>query len=82
MKRTPRGFAVYGSLTDARKQRVRVQRSSEIGSPKCWLFTHDAEGNDHHVHHMHGVVTASPYLTQGQARRLAEMLLAFADGAE
>lgn len=82
MKRTPRGFAVYASLTDARGQKVRVQRSSEIGAPKCWVFTHDREGRDHTVHHMLGVVTASPYLNRKQARKLAQALLAFADGAE
>ena len=81
-ERPPRGFAVYGKVTDDRGNVTRVQRSSACGGPYCYVFTHDAEGRDHLtgiVGFPGGVATISPHLTREQARELAAALLRFAD---
>lgn len=86
LKRTPRGFAVYGSVVDARGNTVRAQRSSEIGAPRCWLFVRNELGHDHELTPApgirNGVDVVTPYLSRKQARRLAHALLAFAEGVE
>jgi len=74
---TQRGFAVYGEFTDSRGQDVRVQESSEVGEPRCWVFCdRDGEGG---TIHLGKVLAFSPYLTVVGARELAAALLAFAD---
>lgn len=86
MRRTARGFALYAQTKDSRGNTVRVQRSSEMGVRRCWLFARNAAGNDHElttaVGFPNGVDVVTPYLNPAQARRLAKALLVFADGAE
>ena len=79
MKRTPRGFAIYGEYKDSRGNRIRVQESSDASGAHCWIFTHDAEGRSAYIHNaeMH---SAAPHLTKAQARRVAAALLRFANG--
>lgn len=78
--RTPRGFAVYGSVTDGRGNVTRVQRSSAMGEPHCYVFCADAEGRSAYIHcgEPHA---PSPHLDAAQARALAAALLRFADDA-
>lgn len=78
MKRTPRGFAVYSQMKDRKGQEVRVQMSSEMGGPFCWIFC-KKDGADG-VMHLGNWQSFSPYLTRAQARRVAKALLKFADG--
>lgn len=80
--RTERGFSIYGEVTDDRGNVTRVQRSSAVGEPCCYVFTKDRDGND--VHHnivgvMGGAISVSPHLTREQARELAAILQRFAD---
>ncbi len=87
MKRTPRGFAVFGQIKDRKGNSIRVQMSSEVGGPFCWIFTVNADGAEYVKRDPVPVAcdpigVATPYLTRAQARRLATALLKFADGAE
>ena len=74
MKKTLRGFNIYGSLTDSRKNKLRVQESSEIGPPRVWLFAQNKDGNDAIIH-LGKPMSISPYLSKAQAKRLADMLM-------
>jgi len=78
---TERGFAVYCEFQDAAGQSVRVQESSEIGDPRCWVFTTFADGSSiqRHDPSPDGYTVAEPYLSRKQARKLARALLAFAE---
>ncbi len=75
MKRTHRGFAIYTEFQDEAGTEVRVQRSSAIGSRRCWVFAQKRNpiGN---------VVDTPAYLSPKEARRLAGALLRFAKGKE
>lgn len=81
---TPRGFAIYGRVTDDRGNVTRVQKSSAVGGPYCYVFTHDEEGREvvPCVGAPCGYSAVSPHLTAAQARELAALLLRFADHAE
>ena len=79
MKRTPRGFAIYGEYKDANNQIVRIQESSRADGPLVWIFCNDEDGNDV-VMHLGVPQSRSPHLTKAQARRVAMALLKFADG--
>lgn len=80
MKRTSRGFAVYGEFKDGYGQTVRVQESSSAEGAFCWVFCKDQEGNDAIIH-LGKPHSRSPHLSRAQARRLAKLLLKFADEA-
>lgn len=69
MKRTDRGFDIYGEYKDSYGCLVRIQESSVAAKHCVWIFTVDSLG-----------VNASPHLTKSQARRVAKALLKFADG--
>ena len=82
---TPRGFAVYGRVTDGRGNEVRVQRSSVVGDPHCYVFVNDSDGREFRVGVPgcdHGVSVVSPHLNATEARALAALLVAFADDAD
>ena len=82
---TSRGFAVYGRVTDGRGNVVRVQRSSIVGEPHCYVFVNDSDGREFRVGVPgcdHGVAVVSPHLNADQARALAALLVAFADDAD
>jgi hypothetical protein len=79
VKRTPRGFSVYGEYKDANNQTVRIQESSRADGPLVWIFCNDADGSDA-VMHLGKPTARSPHLTKAQARRVAKALLKFADG--
>ena len=81
MKRTPRGFAIYGDCKDSRGRSVRVQMSSAAGGPFAWIFCNEKDGSDA-VMHMGKPMAHSPHLTRAQARRVAKALMRFADGGE
>jgi hypothetical protein len=78
MKRTQRGFAIYGAYKDSRNNVVRIQESSSAAGPHVWIFTNDRDGRDAIIHlgQPHSV---SPHLTPAQARRVAQALERFAD---
>ena len=38
MRRTPRGFAIYGEFQDEYGAEVRVQESRRVGPRKVWVF--------------------------------------------
>lgn len=78
---TERGFAIYGKVTDDRGNVTRVQRSSAVGGPYCYVFTQDAQGRRAYFH-LGDPCTPAPHLTAQQARDLAALLLRFADDAE
>ena len=79
LKRTERGFAIYGEYKDSRGNSIRVQQSSAVGGPFCWLFVKDREGCEVYQH-MGQYSAVSPHLTRAQARRIGKALLRFADG--
>jgi len=79
MKKTQRGFLIYGQVTDALRQKVRVQESSEVGRPRAWIFAEDAGGKGA-IMHLGLPQAVSPYLSRAHARRLAVALLRFANG--
>ncbi len=79
MKRTQRGFSIYGAYKDSRGNTVRVQQSSACGGPFVWLFVKDAQGREVYEH-MGQHTAVSPHMTRAQARRVAQALLRFADG--
>jgi len=49
--KTTRGFAVYGK-TKTEQATVRIQRSSEVGAPRAWLFLDDAPCKEHLGQHL------------------------------
>lgn len=81
LKRTERGFAIFGEVTDSRRNVIRAQESSACGGPYLYLFTHDSEGRElvPCVGTPTGMISITPHLTQVQARKLAKLLLKFAD---
>jgi hypothetical protein len=82
---TPRGFAVYGRVTDGYGSVVRVQRSSAMGEPRCRVFINDSRGREFVTGIAGcegGVAVVSPHLNATEARALAALLVAFADDAE
>jgi hypothetical protein len=78
-KRTPRGFAVYGEYKDRDGRTVRIQESSRLDGPLCWIFCNDKDGRSA-VMHLGQPTSIAPHLTRAQARRVAKALLKFADG--
>lgn len=86
MKRTDRGFSIYDEFEDSRGNMIRVQQSSACGDEDfnardfCWVFAHNPFGEDAIIH-LGRPQSISPHLTKGQARRLANALLAFCDDA-
>jgi hypothetical protein len=77
VKRTPRGFAIYGEYKTSRGS-VRIQKSSSAAGPHVWIFSYDRDGNDA-VIHLGKASACSPHLTPTQARRVANALLKFAN---
>jgi hypothetical protein len=82
LKRTNRGFAIYGEYKDTRGNKVRVQQSSSAAGPRCWIFVEDKDGKDIQFSTPTGYQSVSPHLTKHQAKLLAGALLRFAKGAE
>lgn len=68
---THRGFKVYHTLTDTYGSEVRVQESSIVGRPCCWVFASSEHINE-----------PSPHLNVAQARELIQALEAFIADAE
>ena len=82
---TPRGFAIYGRVTDGQGSVIRVQRSSAMGEPKCRVCVSDSEGHEVSTGVAGcegGIAVVSPHLNATEARALAALLVAFADDAE
>lgn len=46
MKKTNRGFNIYGEITDINGQKLRVQESSLATDTACWIFINPGEYND------------------------------------
>lgn len=83
MKRTARGFAMYTALTDSRGANVRVQRSSEMGARRVWIFTKGGSTIDNRIPPSERDKTdTASYLSPKQARQVAAALLRFAEGEE
>jgi hypothetical protein len=94
MKRTSRGFAIYGEVKDTRGHTVRIQKSSAVSvgnangfknGPFVWLFVSDDQGAHWQpttAVGFNGVDVHTPHLTRAQARRVAKALMKFADGDE
>ncbi len=82
MKRTSRGFGIYGEYKDSRGNVVRIQESSAVGGPYCWIFVTNKDGNEivPCVGAPNGMAAASPHLSRVEARRVAMALLKFAEG--
>lgn len=62
-KYTDRGFRLFANMRGANNQRITVVQSSEVGPPRCWVFTDPS--------------TTEPLLTVAQAEELAAALLTF-----
>lgn len=75
LKRTSRGFAVYGTVKDSRGCVVRAQQSSAIGGPRLWLFTDDPHG-------VYSDGKPAPHLKPAQVRKLIKVLQRFLDHAK
>jgi hypothetical protein len=43
MKKTQRGFNIYGEITDINGQKLRVQESSLATDTACWIFIEPGE---------------------------------------
>lgn len=78
MKRTARGFAIFGEVKDSRGATIRVQESSACGGPFAYVFVKNEKGEEAYIH-MGQLCAVSPHLTQAHARKLARLLLRFAD---
>lgn len=68
-KYTPHGLRIYGEMTDDDGNIISIEESSAIGGIWIWLF----------IKNQRGEVAATPYLTRAQARKLATILLRFAE---
>lgn len=79
---TERGLMVYGQVRDDRGDVVRVQDSSAAAKAYCYVFVHDDEGRSARLcpEAPGGATAVAAHLTRAQARRLARLLLRFADG--
>ena len=81
MRRTQRGFAIYGQLTDDNGTIIRVQQSSIAGKRRVWIFA-DLDGNGTMPPHHNGKCqSCAAHLSPVQARRIANALLRFAEAA-
>lgn len=78
MKKTSRGFSIYGEYKDSRGNTLRVQKSSSAMEDAVWIFVKDKDGQEayEHLGEIHAV---SPHLTKAQARRVAAALMKFAN---
>lgn len=80
MRKTNRGFKIYGEYKDSKGSMVKIQESSAMGGPYVWIFCKDYKGND--VNDCVGAtdnrISVSPHLSRAQARRVAKALLEFA----
>ncbi len=74
LKRSHRGFAIYGEIKDTRKCVVRVTRSSAGGLPCCWIFVDDPMRVYREA--------PAPHLSRAQAKRVIAALQRFVDGEE
>lgn len=80
MRRTQRGFAIFGEFKDSHGNAVRVQESSAADGRMAWVFCHAPDGTEA-THHVSGhLVSISPHLTRAQARKLIAALTRFVDG--
>lgn len=79
MKKTQRGFSIFGEYKDSRGNTVRIQESS-CAARAVWIFVHNAEDKEV-IEHLGKHMAVSPHLSPAQARRVAKALLKFADGA-
>ena len=80
MEHTQRGFGIYGRFEDCDRNEVRVQESSFMGEPSCWVLAKDRQGRTFEtgvVGVQHGVVVVSPRLNVSQARELIAALQLF-----
>ena len=66
---TERGFTIYDQFTDTYGSEVRIQESSAVSGPRCWIFTSAAEDGD--------TVTVAAHLNVTQAERVRDALDAF-----
>lgn len=73
-KHTERGFA-YVEVVDTRGCIARIARSSADPLDCVWIFTDDPKG-------VYTTATPAPHLNAKQARKVAEALLAFANGED
>lgn len=72
LKKTNRGFTIYGEVPDSRGCIVRVQQSSAWGMEHAWIFTDDPNG-------VYTDGKPSPHLTKDQAKLVIEALQRFVD---
>ncbi len=80
LKRTNRGFPVYGEFHDAVGCEVRLQQSSEIARvPFAWLFTKDVLGvYSNRIPGLHDM-NIDPKLDVKAARKLIRVLQRYID---
>ncbi len=68
MKRTQRGFRIYGEFKDSYCSEVRIQESSSAMGRFCWIFSHKA--NDQQT-------DFPPHLSVTQAKLMVKALTKF-----
>jgi len=80
VKKTNRGFQIYGEYKDSKGSTIKIQESSGCGGPFVWIFCKDRDGKDvvPCVGAAGGHISIAPHLTRAQARRVAKALLEFA----
>ena len=81
MKRTNRGFAIYGQVKDTRGCVVRIQASSASTPDAVWIFCDDVNGV--YTRPLGSEIPSpdpAPHLTRAQAKRVIRALQRFVDG--
>jgi hypothetical protein len=80
LKRTHRGFAIYGEMKDSYNNKIRVQESSSV-DPHCWIFC-DGETDGQLDKATGTVIKSAPHLTVKQAKNLVKYLNKFIEHQE
>lgn len=78
MRKTTRGFRVYGVYKDNRKNTITIQESSSAAGAFCWIFVKNKEGKEVYTH-LGQHYAVSPHLNKRQAGWIANALLKFAE---
>lgn len=76
---TPRGFRIYGRVTDSKNQQIRVQQSSAMETglqegPFVWVFTQHPDGPEETPRN-----NCDPHLSVSDAKELIDLLLTFVE---
>ena len=79
MKKTQRGFTIYGEFKDTKKQIIRVQQSSAACVEAVWVFATNPQQALLYPWD-YGAPTYHPHLNRTQAKRLIKALTKFVEG--